>query len=343
MKLLLVQSKENRFTYHFDISNQNFSWIVSFFTFGAAFVCLFIGALNQIFGRKRTMLLLVIPFTIGWILVTYAQNVAMLFIGRFFLGIAGGAFCVTAPTYTSEIAEPQIRGKLGSYFQLMMSLGILFSYIIGSNVSIDTFNFTCAAIPIIFALIFMEMPETPPYLISKGKNEAAEASLKWLRGKEYDRCNEMAELKKQHEEHKKKKLTLTKSLTQRSTIRGIFIILGLMFFQQMCGINAIIFYTKSIFEDADTGIDSGHATIIVGTMQVISVFVSSNIVDKLGRRLLLLPSAAIMALSTIILGAYFYMKDNDNESVSSIGWLPIASLCLFVIMFSVGFGMFVKN
>lgn len=251
MKSLLVQPKENRENYYssyvFDISNQNFSWIVSFFTFGAALVCLFIGALNQMYGRKRTMLLLVIPYTIGWILVTTAGNLAMLFIGRFFLGIAGGAFCITAPTYTSEIAEPKIRGKLGSYFQLMVSLGILFSYFFGSNVNIYPFNLICTAIPIIFGVIFINMPETPSYLISKGENELASISLLWLRGKEYDCANEIAELQKQHEEQKKQKMTLAEALTRRSTIRGIFIILGLMFFQQMSGINAVIFLYKINF------------------------------------------------------------------------------------------------
>lgn len=111
-----------------------------------------------------------------------------------------------------------------------------------------------------------------------------------------------------------------------------------MFFQQMSGINAVIFYTKDIFDAANTGIDSGIATILVGVMQVISVFVSSIIVDKAGRRLLLLPSAIVMSICTILLGVYFFMKAQSEESVASIGFLPVISLCLFIVMFSIGFG-----
>lgn len=74
-------------------------------TLGAALVCLFIGVVIQILGRKLTMLLLVIPFTVGWALVIFATNLAMLYVGRFLLGISGGAFCVAAPTYTGKIKK----------------------------------------------------------------------------------------------------------------------------------------------------------------------------------------------------------------------------------------------
>lgn len=324
--------------YDFEISGADFSWIGSMVTLGAAMVCLVIGTVIQMLGRKLTMLLLVIPFTIGWALVTWATNLSMLFVGRFLLGISGGAFCVAAPTYTAEIAQADIRGTLGSYFQLMLVIGVLFSYIVGSNSTVFTLNLICAAIPLVFGAIFVFMPETPVYLISKGRKEAAAKSLKWLRGSDYDYSAELADLQAQYESEQKNKVSLVAALSRRSTIKAMFISLGLMFFQQMSGINAVIFYTKDIFEAADTGIDSGLATIIVGVMQVISVFVSSIVVDKAGRRLLLLPSAVTMSLCTILLGVYFFMKDQDKDSVASLGWLPIAALCVFIILFSLGFG-----
>lgn len=325
--------------YGFDITKDQFAWVGSFVTLGAALVCLVIGPIIQIVGRKLTMLLLVIPFTGGWALVTFASNVSMLFVGRFLLGISGGAFCVAAPTYTGEIAQSSIRGTLGSYFQLMLVFGVLFAYVVGSFASIFAFNLMCASLPLIFGAIFMFMPETPTYLISKGKKEAAAKSLKWLRGSEYDYSAELAELQEQHEAEKKNKVSIFTALGRSSTKKAIFISLGLMFFQQMSGINAVIFFTKQIFDAADAGVDSGLATIIVGIMQVISVFISSIIVDKLGRRLLLIPSGIVMVVCTILLGVYFYMKDQDKESVAALGWLPITSLCVFIILFSLGFGM----
>lgn len=330
--------------YKFEISESNFAWIGSLVTLGAAFVCLFIGPILQLVGRKLTMLVLVIPFTIGWILVTFASNVIMLLFGRFLLGISGGAFCVAAPTYTGEIAQASIRGSLGSYFQLMLVTGVLLAYVIGSITTIFALNLICAAIPLIFGAIFMFMPETPTYYISKGNKAAAEKSLKWLRGAHYDCSQELADLQEQHEEERKNKISLIQALNRRATQKAIFISLGLMFFQQMSGINAVIFFTKSIFDAAKSadsgGIDSSVATIIVGVMQVISVFVSSIIVDRLGRRLLLIPSSIFMIICTALLGVYFFMKENDKDSVASLGWLPVSAVCGFIILFSVGFGMY---
>lgn len=223
----------------------------------------------------------------------------------------------------------------------MLVIGVLFAYLVGPYTKVFVLSMICATIPIIFGAIFMFMPESPSFLISKGKKEAAAKSLKWLRGSQYDYSHELAELQAQNEADKKNKVSLAAALSRRSTIKALFISLSLMFFQQMSGINAVIFFTSDIFKAAETGIDPSLATIIVGVMQVISVFVSSIIVDKLGRRLLLLPSAIVMTICTILLGAYFFMKDHNKDSVASLGWLPIASLCVFIILFSLGFGMFI--
>lgn len=326
--------------YDFEITNQDFAWIGSLVTLGAANICLIIGVIMQLLGRKLTMLLIVIPFTMGWILVMFAENLTMLNLGRFLLGISGGGFCVAVPTYTGEIAQASIRGTLGTYFQLMLVMGVLFPYVLGSHMTVFTLNLICACIPIIFGMIFMFMPETPLFLISKGKQEAAIESLKWLRGKNYDYSHELAELQAQHGAEQKNKKSFVAALKRSSTIKAIFISSGLHFFQQMSGINAVIFYTQEIFDAADSGIESSIATIIVGSMQVISVFGSSIIVDKLGRRLLLLPSAFAMALSTVALGIFFYMKESNNSSVAYLGWLPTISLCVYIIFFSFGFGKF---
>lgn len=337
---LIVDKKDNASwigEYGFHVSAEEWSWVGSFVTLGAAFVCLFIGTVINFIGRKLTMLLLVIPFTIGWALVIWASNVSMLYVGRILLGISGGAFCITAPMYTAEIAQSEIRGTLGSYFQLMMVIGILFVYTVGLKVNVFVLSVISACIPLVFGAIFVFMPETPLYLISKGKKEEAIRSLKWLRGSDYDYSGELADMQAQHEENKANKVSIGAALTRRSTIKALYISLGLMFFQQMSGINAVIFYTKGIFEAANTGIDAGIATIIVGVMQVIAVFVSSIVVDKLGRRLLLIPSIGVMTVCTLLLGAYFYMKD-ANHDISNLGWLPIAALCVFIVLFSLGFG-----
>lgn len=151
--------------YDFSITTEQFSWVGALVNLGAAFICIPIGFMANWFGRKWTMLGLVIPFTIGWALVIWAQNLIMMFIGRFLLGIAGGAFCVTAPMYTGEIAQSEIRGSLGSYFQLMVTIGILFVYAVGAGVNVFYLSIICGIIPLIFGVIFFFMPESPTYFV----------------------------------------------------------------------------------------------------------------------------------------------------------------------------------
>lgn len=336
----MIEDKLTKSTeeYPFPISKDEFGTLSSIVPLGAALVCLVIGVIIQAFGRKTSMLFLVLPFTVGWGLVTFASSVLMITIGRFILGVAGGAFCVAAPTYTAEIAEARVRGTLGSYFQLMLVIGVVFAYIVSTLASVFVLNLICAMIPFVFGAVFIFMPESPSYLISKGRKDAAAKSLKRLRGDQYDYSAELAKLQAQCEADKKNKVSLSAALSRPATKKALFISLSLMFFQQMSGINAIIFYTGKIFRDANTGIDEGLATIIVGVMQVVAVFVSSLIVDKAGRRLLLLPSVIVMCICHVILGAYFIIGSNDKDAVSSLGFIPVAMVCIFVVLFSLGMG-----
>lgn len=152
--------------YGFPVDDNAFSWIGSAMTLGAAFICIPIGFLINLIGRKLTMLLLVLPFTLGWCLLIWAQNVEMMYTARFILGISGGAFCVTAPMYTGEIAEKDIRGSLGSFFQLMITAGILFVYAVGAGLDVFWLSIVCGIIPLVFGAIFVFMPESPTYLVS---------------------------------------------------------------------------------------------------------------------------------------------------------------------------------
>lgn len=324
--------------YGFPVDSEAWSWVGSSTTLGAAAMCVLIGTIINLWGRKLTMLLLVIPFTIGWALVTWPQNVAMLVAGRTLLGVSGGAFCVTAPTYTGEIAQKEIRGSLGSYFQLMVTVGILFVYVLGAFASLFVLNVICLMIPLVFGAVFVFMPETPLYLVSKGRDDAAAKSFKWLRGSDYDYSAELTELQTEHREKEAAKVSIVSALMRKSSVKALGISLGLMFFQQMSGINAVIFYTGDIFRDANTGIEPTLATIIVGVMQVIATFVSSLVVDKLGRRILLLASIGVMTICTILLGTFFVLQSNDRDSVENLGWLPIVATSVFIIMFSLGFG-----
>lgn len=107
-----------RNAYGFDINDEQFSWIGSIATIGGVVSCCLIGVVMDLLGRKNTMLLLIIPFSVGWSLIIWPVSVQMLYIGRFCVGFSGGAFFVVTPVYIGEIATNDVRGMLGSCLQV---------------------------------------------------------------------------------------------------------------------------------------------------------------------------------------------------------------------------------
>lgn len=332
---------QNSTDYDFDITQTQGDWISSIINLGAAFICFPIGLIMDRIGRKPTMLLLVLPFTLGWLLITFGTSVGMLIAGRFIIGVAGGSFCVTAPAYTSEIAQDSIRGTLGSYFQLMVTVGVLFAYVVGSYTSVFIFNILCTIIPIIFGLVFFFMPESPNYLVVNGRSDEAREALFRLRGRAYDVDQELNNLKHKAEVAKANPVSYIAALTKKTAIKALIICYCLMLFQQLSGINAVIFNASQIFEDAGAAIPSEVSTIIIGVIQVVATFSSSLVVDRLGRRILLLLSSLVMCICTTALGVFFFLQETrgaDDSVVQSISWLPLVSLSVFIVAFSVGLG-----
>ncbi|XP_076665642.1 facilitated trehalose transporter Tret1-2 homolog [Andrena cerasifolii] len=324
--------------YMLPITPDEFSWIGSLTTLGSAVVCIPIGVLADLVGRKYAMLMMVVPFTLGWLLIICANSVLLLYIGRFITGISGGGFCIAAPMYTAEIAESDIRGSLGNYFQLLLCVGILLSYVLGSAMNMRILSIISAIVPLIFFAIFVFMPESPIYYLKKGNEEAARQSLIKLRGAHYNVDDELQSHKEALDKTGAQKVSFLTMFKSRAVVRGFIIAYGLMIFQQLSGVNTVIFYSSDIFTKAGKSLNPKYASIIVGVMQIVGVFLSTLIVDRLGRRILLLASIILLFLTSFILGVYFYLSENKPDISEEISWLPLVVVCVFIIMFNLGFG-----
>lgn len=325
--------------YGFPVSSDQFGWISSLLTLGATVVCIPIGFVIDVFGRKPTMLALIPPYMVAWLLMIFANSVIMLYIGRFILGVCGGAFCVTASMYTTEISTISTRGMLGSFFQLNTVSGLLYGYIVGGYLELLIINILCAILPLIFAAVHFFMPESPVYLAMKNRTEDAKKSLHWLRGQDCDISEELNEiLEETTKGADEEKESIFVALRRPITLKGLSIAIMLQVLQQWTGINAIMFYSTSIFEEVGSSLEGRVCTILIGATQVIITVVAALIIDKAGRRILLLISSFFMAITTCLMGVYFYLKENDPATAESIGWLPITSILVFIVFFSIGFG-----
>jgi sugar porter (SP) family MFS transporter len=186
------------------------------------------------------------------------------------------------------------------------------------------------------ALVFV--PETPAHYLSQKRYREARESLEWLRGgihvdQEYE------DILKSVEESATQSAGLT-DLLSSSNLAPFIISLWLMLGQQFSGMNAVMFYCVSIFEQSGSSLNSNTENIIVGAVQIVATIFAALVMDKAGRRILLNLSSSVMVISIGVLGMFFFIANNpdDKTLAEKIDLVPVASLSLFVFAFSVGFG-----
>ncbi|KAJ8686226.1 hypothetical protein QAD02_022020 [Eretmocerus hayati] len=321
------------------ISDVDSSWVGSLMTVGAIAGSLVAGYMGEKLGRKRSLLFSAVPYTIGWILIATAGSLMQLLIARFIFGIALAIDFTIVPMYCGEIAETSIRGVLGSFLQLFVTLGLLFSYSIGPFVSYTVMWIACSVLPIIFFVCFMFMPESPYFLLSQGARVEASEALARLRGKSTSGVKrELEEMQVSVDQAFATEVSMLDLIRIKANFKALLFTCAAVSFQQFSGINVVLFYSEKIFSAAGTTLDPAICTIIIGVVQVCASGVTPIVVDMLGRRLLLIASGIGTAIGTGVLGLYFKLLSDDERQVADLGWLPIASLVLFMCLYCVGWG-----
>jgi sugar porter (SP) family MFS transporter len=297
------------------------------------------GFLVEALGRKWAMIVLAPPMIAGWLVIAFAPSPAVVLVGRFITGLCGGCFTMVCPVYISELAENKLRGLLSNVVALFIVSGILWTYVIGALVNWKILSMINAALPIVFGVGMFFQPESPRYLLAKGKDKEARQALKRLRGADTEEQiePEIKIIEASIEEANSQSASF-KDLMTGQILKPTGVSFMLMFLQQFGGINAVLFYCVAIFQAAGTGMSENLSAIIVAVVQVVFAFVSLILVERLGRKLLLLISELGMALCLIVLGVFFYIKEHEPVKADSLGWLPLVSLIIYMVAYNVGAG-----
>jgi len=194
-----------------------------------------------------------------------------------------------------------------------------------------------ACFPALFAVAMIFVPDSPRYLLEKGRQDKAGRSLMWLRGATSIRQidEELRDCMQSVEENSNSGSFL--DLCNSKTMKPVGICLMLMVFQQFGGINAVIFFAVDIFHASGSDMDPAIASIIIGSVQVVFVIVSTFLIDRVGRKILMFISETGMACSLTALGAFFYLKhQNGDECPEGLGWLPLLSMIIYIITYNLG-------
>jgi len=276
------------------------------------------GFLSDRFGRRKVLFLCAILYAVSGLLAAIPQTFAGFLAARFMSGLGIGASSMVCPVYIAELAPAARRGRLGSLFQLGIVLGIFLTLFINARIQSfgdETWNAAqgwrwmlgAEVVPalLLLALLFF-VPESPRWLLGAGRDPEAQSILESLGGPDHAR-QEMAEVRQALRGEEGRFAELFRARFRRPLVIAVL----LMAFSQFSGINAIMYYSTKIFATAGVGArDSFMSSVIVGLVNLVFTFVAIALVDKAGRRALLLVGMAAQVIALGAVGLMFHAGYN---------------------------------
>lgn len=285
--------------------------VTSSLLFGAAAGAVGGGRLSDTWGRRKTIILLAVLFLVGALSCVFAPNFEVMVLGRVILGLAVGGASSVVPVYLAELAPYEIRGSLAGRNELMIVIGQLAAFVINAVIGnlwsefggVWRIMLAVAAVPAVALFVGMlRMPESPRWLISRGRPAEALAVLKTIRSA--DRAEaEMADVKHLADEEKEMNISGWGALKNKWILRILLVGIGLGVAQQLTGINSIMYYGQSVLVEA--GFDSGAAliaNIAPGAIAVVGGVIALSMMQRVNRRTTLLLGFTLTTICHFLIG-----------------------------------------
>jgi len=326
----------------FNLTKIQEGWVVSSPTFAAMFAMIFSGRFSDFYGRKKLLLIVAFLYAFSALFSAYAGSYEMLYIARMIGGLAFGAALVLAPLYIAEIATAENRGKLVSIQQLNIVFGFfaafLSNYFFNKYLSNSSFlseenvwrwMLGVELIPaLLYFITLFFVPKSPRWLYLKSKQDAAKLVLSKIHGPERGLI-EIQSIEESIKANSTKSKVNIKTLFKPALRFILFVGLVVGVIQQITGINAVYFYATSIFKQTGIGTDASFlSSVLLSTTSVIFTFVAMYLIDRMGRRPLLLIGTAGIALS-LLLCAYGFNKATyqlTTETIEQLNFEGASSL-----------------
>ncbi|WP_256759418.1 sugar porter family MFS transporter [Cohnella sp. WQ 127256] len=314
-------------------------WAVSSLIIGCIFGAAGAGVLSDRFGRKKVMIVAAILFIIGSVGSALPDTFSDYIIARIIGGLGIGITSTLCPLYNAEIAPAKYRGRLVALNQLATVTGIFLVYFINTAIAgygddawdISTawrWMFGVGIIPgVLFLILLFFVPESPRWLIKQKRAEQSLPILIRIHGEELAK-KEVLDIKRSFQEESGSIRQLFSPALRLALIVGV----GLAVLQQVTGINAVMYYAPEIFKATGAGTDASLSqTILVGMINFIFTILAIWLIDRVGRKALLLIGSASMAICLVVIGAAFQMGETS-------GTLVLIFILLYVASFAISLG-----
>jgi sugar porter (SP) family MFS transporter len=286
-------------------------------------------------GRKRTLVMISTVFSAGALLSAFAPDAGMLIAARIVLGLSIGASSLVVPTYIAEIAPPNLRGRLVSLNQLMITIGIFVSYLVGSAFADSNgwrWMLGLAVVPSLVMLAGLALvSESPRWLLSRGRVEQAREVLLRTRPAEETEA-ELAEIRAaMREERRFSYRDLFKPRLRPAVLLGVAVAAT----NQLVGVNAVIYYAPTILKQAGMGNSAAILSSVgIGGTNVMFTVIALLLIDKVGRRPLLIGGTGVVVAVLFGLGGLYLLPSTDG-----LGLLLTIGLMLYEAAFAASLGV----
>jgi sugar porter (SP) family MFS transporter len=341
------------------------SWYSAIVTIGCMVGALGGGPVTELLGLKKTILVTIPLYAVSWLMIGLLSQVWALIMARVIVGLAVGVNSFVAPTYIGEASPTHLRGLLGASNQLSITVGILLVYLFGllCTVSGGTVYQGTSSIPIgpapsgtfcdwrllaflnliptgLLATFTFFIPESPRWLAKKGRITEAKASLKRLRGG-CETAEEVEALERQANVSAATEYSAAQQGVKMTALKDLWsarhqlsLGIALQFFQQFSGINAIMFFCTTIMRNAKMS-NADIVSMTVMLEQVLVTALACYLMDKAGRRVLLMTGSSVMTCACILFGIFFALQASGYESIN---WMVFVSVYTYMAAFSIGVG-----
>lgn len=320
----------------FRITDTVLEHVVSWMMLGAAAGAIGAGWMSSALGRKRSLLLGSLVFVVASVICGVAWSLDVLLIGRLILGVAIGILSFTAPLYLAEIAPENIRGAMVSIYQLMITIGIFLAFLSDTAFSYSgNWHWMLGIIAFPGALFFLgvfALPESPRWLMMRGRNEQATRVLTKLRGNPEQVRREEEEIAEQLRVPQRGWHMFLQNKNFRRSV-GLGVLLQIV--QQFTGMNVVMYYAPRIFQEMGYRTEAQlWFTAAVGLTNVLATLIAIGLVDKWGRKPILYIGFAVMAVGMGVVGTMMYL--GIHTPVEQI--FTVAMLLLFIVGFAMSAG-----
>jgi MFS transporter, SP family, sugar:H+ symporter len=346
----------------FDLDDAGLGFTVGSLLIGCFIGAFFAGRLADVIGRRNTMMIAAVLFLVAALVQGLAESHTLFLIARLAGGMAVGAASVLSPAYISEVAPASIRGRMTTVQQIMIITGLTAAFVVNyflaaaagestgdfwAGIAAWRWMYLMQALPAaVFLVALMMIPESPRYLVSKGRDAEARTVLDKLFGSEVAAAK-VQEIRASFSADHRPRLSDVLAPAGTGGFLGIRPIVwtGIMLavFQQLVGINVIFYYGATLWQLAGfTEDQSLQINIVSGAVSIAACFITIALVDKIGRKPLLLIGSTGMAVTLFALVYVFAKGTLDAEGnlqlSSGLGTLALIAANLYVVFFNVSWG-----